>query len=276
MSTRTSIRVRVLALFICACLWLAFGATAGAEPTGEEVMLKMDQRDEGRDQVSKSLQRLINSRGQERKRDNIYIRKQYKGKDGFDTKTIIFIQSPPQVKGTSFMTWSYMEDNKDSDQWLYLPALRKVRRISAGEKEDSFMGTDFTYDDMGDRKVEEDEHKLLKSEILEGKDCFVVRSIPREKDYIYSKKITWIIKDEWIPLKVEYYDRKKRHLKTLTYSGWKKVKGVWVFGRMEMANHQTKHRTVLTMSDTMVNVGVGEDTFNKRTLKKGLRKSYFK
>jgi hypothetical protein len=239
-------------------------------------MLKLDQRDEGQDQVSRSLQILINRRGQERKRSSIYIKKNYKGQDGFDTKTVIFILSPPQVKGTAFMNWSYLQDDKDDDQWLYLPALRKVRRLSASEKEDSFMGTDFTYDDMGDRKVEEDLHKLLRSETLDGKECYVVESVPKKKGYMYSKKETWVVRDEWIPLRVEYYDRKKRHLKTLTYGGWKELKGVWVVGRMEMANHQTKHRTVLTMSDTVVNAGVDENTFRERALKKGPRKSYFK
>ncbi len=266
-------------IFICliGLILLCSGASlALAGPTGEEVMLKLDQRDEGQDQVSRSLQILINRRGQERKRSSIYIKKNYKGQEGFDTKTVIFILSPPQVKGTAFMSWSYLQDDKDDDQWLYLPALRKVRRLSASEKEDSFMGTDFTYDDMGDRKVEEDLHKLLRSETLDGKECYVVESVPKKKGYMYSKKETWVVRDEWIPLRVEYYDRKKRHLKTLTYGGWKELKGVWVVGRMEMANHQTKHRTVLTMSDTVVNAGVDENTFRERALKKGPRKSYFK
>ena len=276
MTGKTNKSINILGGLIGLTLFFSGVSLALAEPTGKEVMLKMDERDEGRDQVSRSLQILINRRGQERKRSSIYIRKNYKGQKGLDTKTVIFILSPPQVKGTAFMNWSYLQDDKDDNQWLYLPALRKVRRLSASEKEDSFMGTDFTYDDMGDRKVEEDVHKLLKVETLDGKECYVVESVPGKKGYMYSKKDTWVVKDEWIPLKVEYYDRKKRHLKTLTHSGWRKLKGVWMVGRMEMANHQTKHRTVLTMSDTVVNAGVDENTFRERTLKKGLRKSYFK
>ena len=252
---------------------ILFGQEAS---TGQQIMQYVDDRDEGDDQVSLSIQRLINERGQERRRESIYIKRQYKGKNDFDTKLFILIQSPPRIKGTSFLNWSYEKEDKDDDQWLYLPALRKVRRISASDKEDAFMGTDFTYDDMGDRKVEEDTHTLLRSEVLEERDCYVVESVPVQKDYIYSKKITWVVKGEWIPLKVEYYDRKGKHLKTLTYSEWKRIDGIWSVGRMEMSNHQTGHRTILEIQKAKYNVDVPDDTFTTRTLQKGVRQSYFK
>ncbi len=265
----------LFALLLLTGCFLCWTTSAHADPSGEEIMKNVDQRDEGQDQVSMSKQRLINSRGQERKRDSIYIKKNYKGKDGIDEKIIIFIQSPPQVKGTAFLNWSYVEKGKDDDQWLYLPALRKVRRLSASDKEDSFMGTDLTYDDMGDRQVEEDVHKLLRSESLNGKDCYVVESVPKDKNYMYSKKVSWIIKNEWLPVKVEFYDRKGRHLKTQTFDGWKKVNGVWVIGKLEMANHQTGHRTVMPIEQVKVNVGVSDDMFTERMLTKGLRKKFF-
>lgn len=267
--------IRLLTMVILALGVMIPGPTEAGEPTGPEIMTNLDQRDEGQDQVSRSVQSLINHRGQVRQRNNLYLRKNYKGKNGLDTKTLIFISSPARVKGTAFMNWSYLDSAKDDDQWLYLPALRKVRRLSASEKEDSFMGTDFTYDDMGDRKVEEDNHKLIGSERIEGQDCFKVESTPKDPKYMYSKKVTWVVKGEWIPLKVDYYDRKKRHLKTLTYGGWKKIEGVWVTSRMEMANHLTKHRTLLEMPETRVNVGLDEKIFSARSLKKGLRKKFF-
>lgn len=153
---------------------------------------------------------------------------------------ITFFESPPDVKGTGFLSWSYVDEDKDDDQWLYLPALRKVRRIAASNKGDSFMGSDFTYDDMGERKVEEDNHTLLKSENLKDTDCYVVESVPKKKGYIYSKKITWVYKANLIPIKVDYYDRKGRFLKTLE-TEWQKVGGIWglVAGRNEKSLDRT-------------------------------------
>jgi outer membrane lipoprotein-sorting protein len=248
---------------------------AAGEPTGTEIMKNADERDAGDDMVNKSLQRLINKRGQERKRDSIYVTKDYRGKDGFDDKTLVFIESPAQVKGTGMLMWSYMDGAKDDDQWLYLPALRKVRRLSTSDKEDSFMGTDFTYDDMGDRKVEEDSHKLVKTETIKGRTYYVVESTPKDKNYMYSKRLSWVLKGEWLPVKVDFYDRKARHLKTLTWTGWKKMKGIWIVGKMEMKNHQTGHRTILEMSETKINVGVKDQVFTDRTLERGLREQFF-
>jgi outer membrane lipoprotein-sorting protein len=275
MPHRAAKTTSIMLTLCCSFLLHPAASFSKANPTGKEIMEKVDQRDEGEDQVSRSVQQLINDRGQKRLRDSIRIKKNYKGKNGFDAKTIIFMKSPPQVKGTAVLMWSYLKKDKDDDQWLYLPALRKVRRLSASDKEDSFMGTDFTYDDMGDRKVKEDRHRLLKSEVLKGKDCYVVVSVPKDKGYMYSKKVSWIVKGKWLPLKVEFYDRKKRRLKTQTFSRWKKIKAVWTVGKIEMSNHLTGHRTILDTKQVKVNVGVPDATFKERTLKKGLRKAYF-
>ena len=196
--------------------------------SGLEIMTRIDERDDGDDQTSTATFQLINKRGQTRKRNTVRTWKDYDGKDGFDTKMITFFESPPDVKGTGFLSWSYLEEDKDDNQWLYLPALRKTKRISASNKGDSFMGTDFTYDDMGDRKVNEDTHKLLKTEALNNAPCYVVESIPKEDRYIYSKKITWVDQANWLPFKVEYYDRKDRLLKTLT-TEWHQVDKIWTW-----------------------------------------------
>lgn len=182
---------------------------------------------------------------------------------------VTFFQSPPDVKGTGFLSWSYADDSKDDDQWLFLPALRKVRRISAGNKNDYFMGSDFTYDDMGERKVSEDTHKRVKSEVLNGVDCWVVESLPKKRG-MYSKRLTWVEKTNWLIQKVDYYDRKDRHLKTL-YMTWQKVKGLWTWKRGEMKNHLTKHATLIDITDVRVNTGVKNRAFTERTLKRGLK-----
>ncbi len=235
--------------------------------TGLEIMKNEDNRDRGKDMTSKSVFTLINKRGQKRIRNTTYYWKDYKGKDGFDEKSFIFFNSPPEVEGTGFLNWSYIDIDKDDDQWLYLPALRKIKRISGSDTEDSFMGTDFTFDDMGDRHVEEDDHTLLRNETYEGKDCYVVQSIPKEKNYIYSKKIIWVDTKEWIPYKIEFYDRKARLMKILLFK-WTKIQGIWVSTLLEMANVQTGHRTTIEVSDIKINVGLKDSFFAKRTLRR--------
>jgi outer membrane lipoprotein-sorting protein len=234
--------------------------------TGLEVIVNEDERDRGKDVTSTSVFRLINKRGQQRIRNTVYYWKDWYGRDGFDEKTIIFFNSPPEVEGTGFLNWSYMDINKDDDQWLYLPALRKIKRISGSDKEDSFMGTDFTFDDMGDRQVEEDVHKLVREEKYQNSQCYVVESIPKEKKYIYSKKMVWVDKQEWIIHKVEFYDRKARHMKTLLIE-WIKVQGIWARKLMHMSNVQTGHQTFIEIDNIKINTGLGEDYFTKRTLR---------
>ena len=243
----------------------------GEEISGLEIMTQVDQREDGDDQVSRAVFELINKRGQKRVRDTIRLWKDYEGKESFDTKMITFFESPPDVKGTGFLSWSYWDEDKDDDQWLYLPALRKVRRIAAGNKGDYFMGTDFTYDDMGERKVEEDRHTLVRSEIYNNADCYVVESVSKNKGYIYSKKLSWVNKKQWIPLKVDYYDRKDKLLKTLQMD-WQLISDIWTWKKAEMANHQTGHRTTIEISEIAINVGLEDGDFMERGLKRGYRK----
>ncbi|MBQ9212399.1 MAG: outer membrane lipoprotein-sorting protein [Bacteroidales bacterium] len=190
---------------------------------------------------------------------------------GEDTKTMMFFTYPGDVKGTGFLTWNYDEIGKDDDKWLYMPALKKTRRISgSSSKTDYFMGTDFTYDDMGDRNVDEDEHKLLREENLEGFDCYVVESVPKDKREIYSKKISWIRKDCFMGIKVEFYDKLGKLHRVLNVSDIKKIQGYWTRSKMVMENVQTKHKTILTFSDMKYDLKIDQEMFNVTKLEKGL------
>jgi outer membrane lipoprotein-sorting protein len=264
--TTNMIKAIFTLLFVFPPVVSTLGAT---EITGLEIMTKVDQRDDGDDQNATATYTLMNKRGQKRVRDTIRLWKDYSGKDGFDAKMIVFFNSPPDVKGTGFMSWSYWDDERDDDQWLYLPALRKVRRIASSNKGDYFMGTDFTYDDMGERKVKEDEHALIKSEVYENVDCYVVESKPKKKGYIYSKKISWVDKQKWIVVRVDYYDRKHKFLKTLK-TDWQLVQGIWTWEKAVMANSQTGHSTIIETKDVKMNTNIKDEDFVERTLKRGL------
>jgi len=255
----TLLLINFLPIFLC--------FSPAQELSGLQIMVNEDTREDGDDQTSGSIFHLINKRGQKRIRDTVRRWKDCDGKDGFDEKTIIFFQSPPEVEGTGFLNWSYIDITKDDDQWLYLPALRKIKRISASDKEDSFMGTDFTFDDMGDRQVEEDAHKRIGQETFENKKCYLIESTPKERNYMYSKKLVWVVDGEWIIPKVEFYDRKGRLLKHL-HVKWHKVQGMWTWEGCVMKNVQTGHQTDIEVKDTKFNLGFKDTLFTQRTLRR--------
>ena len=234
--------------------------------SGRTIMKMVKDRDDGETRYSEMTIKLINKRGRERVRKL----KSHSMDIGPDKKTIMFFQYPGDVKGTGFLTWDYDEIGKEDDKWLYLPAMKKTRRISGSSaKKDYFMGTDFTYDDMGSRNVDEDEHKLLREEELQGHKCWVVESLPKDKRDIYSKKISWIRQDCNVALKVEYYDKLGKLHRQLILSEINKVDGFWIAQKLHMTNVQSKHQTILTIENPKYDIDVNESKFTVTVLEKG-------
>jgi outer membrane lipoprotein-sorting protein len=252
-------------IFLLYLFIISSSSLMAQELTGHQIMVNEDTREDGDDQTSRGTFHLINKKGQKRVRKTKRMWKDYDGKEGFKEKDIIIFESPQDIDGTGFLNWSYTDITKDDDQWLYLPGLRKVRRIPASDKEDSFVGTDFTFDDMGEREVEEDTHKLITKEVFEDRNCFVVESIPKEKGYIYSKKLIWIVDGEWIVPKIEFYDKKGKFLKEL-HIKWQKVQDIWAWQELLMKNTQTGHQTTIEASDIKFNKGLTDTFFTQRTL----------
>ena len=183
----------------------------------------------------------------------------------------MFFISPADVRISSFMNWSYDEEGKDDDQWIYLPALKKVKRISSDSKSDYFMGSDFTYDDLGDRHPTDDIHKILREEKVNGEDCYVVESTPKDEEYMYSKTITWIIKDKWIGLMKDFYDEDGEHLKTLSIKSYDKINGYWIITHSQMKNVQKDHTTDMKLDNIKVDSGIASNKFTERMMKRGIK-----
>jgi len=261
--------IRRLVLFLLVAVLVSLPALASAqtEPTALEVMQKVYNRPTGNDMKATLTMTLINSNGDERVREI----KQYIKDFGDVEKKIMFFVRPADVRNTSFMNWSYDDPNRDDDQWIYLPALKRVKRISSDSKGDYFMGSDFTYDDLGDRKPEEDTHKILREETLNGEHCYVIESIPKDEDYMYSRTVTWIVKDKWIGLKKEFYDEDGDYLKTLEIKKYEKIKGYWIITETEMHNVQKNHTTRMTLSDVVIDSGIKDNMFTERMMKRGLK-----
>ncbi len=247
-------------------LMSATGLMAQGQITGLEVMEKVYNRPQPTDMEATLTMTLINSNGDKRVREI----KQYIRDFGKVEKRIMFFLKPADVRNTSFMNWSYDDPNRDDEQWIYLPALKKIKRISSDSKGDYFMGSDFTYDDLGDRKPAEDNHKILREEKYKGEDCYVIESTPKDPDYMYSKTITWVAKGKWIGLKREFYDEDGDYLKTLTVEKYENIKGYWILEKVKMDNVQKKHQTIMELKDIKVNTGIPARMFTERMMKRGI------
>ncbi len=257
--------LKIAAIFFSVLFFVNSSAFA-QKITGLQIIENVYNRPVGNDMTADLQMTLINSSGGERVRKI----KQYVRDFGKVEKKIMFFVSPADIKNTSFMNWSYDEDGKDDDQWIYLPALKKTKRISSDSKSDYFMGSDFTYDDLGDRKPTDDTHKLLREEKLNGEDCYVVESIPKDEDYMYSKTITWIIKDKWVGVKKDFYDEDGEFLKTLTVNKYEKIKGFLIVTDTEMNNVQKNHKTIMELKNVKINTGISKSKFTERMMTRGI------
>ena len=197
----------------------------------------------GDDMKAKVLMELINKNGQKRIRELTMLRKDYE--EGGNQKYFMYFHQPADVKDTTFMVYKYPD--KDDDRWLFIPAINLVKRIAANDKYSSFVGSDFTYEDVSGRKPEEDTHTLLRKDILDGKDCYVIESIPKSASE-YTKRISWIDATDFLPLNEEFYDKQ--------------------ITKRVMKNTKTGHRSEATFEDVEYNLGIGDDIFSERYLRK--------
>lgn len=255
-------------------LALALGA-AQAQPSGEEIVQQCDLNTNiGQDSRSTLTMTLRDSGGNEQK--NVYKRYwiDHKGKDQIVDKMMLFTQYPPDAAGTAFMRWGYVPGaGKNAEQWLYLPSLNTLRRVSVRDPGDSFLGSDLTYQDISYRGLDEDTHKLLREDKADGVDYYVVESVPREKKPLYGKKIAWYQKtDNWSECRkrrVEYYDTQDSLIKTETLK-WQKVGDAWLWDEVHVDNGRTGHSSVFKVTDPEVNVGLDDKLFSERSLRRGV------
>lgn len=270
-TTITMITGIVLAAIALSGIFAAAVSAELPDIDARQVAVNVDERDDGDDETTDMEMTLINKNGQERVRKVMTYRKDY----GEDSHSVMFFLEPADVKDTGFLTWNYDDESKDDDQWLYLPALKKVRRISSSGKADYFMGTDFTYSDMGDRDVDDYTYKHLGTEVIDGIECYHIESIPKDKDVIketgYSRGEMWVRPDIWIMVKAKFYDKKGEFLKELSTGDVEEIDGIWTIKKMHMVNEQKNHQTIFQFSNISYNTGLDDDIFSQRRLTKGVK-----
>ncbi|PIE70695.1 MAG: outer membrane lipoprotein-sorting protein [Deltaproteobacteria bacterium] len=254
---------RVLCTVLLVFFLPAF-VSADAAPTGREIMTWVDDRPDGDDRHAIMKMTLINKRGRQRVRELESFSKD----EGRDRKSVMVFKSPADVKGTAFLSWNYDDPQKEDDKWLYMPALRKVRRISGASRNEYFMGSDFTYDDMGDRNVDEDTHTLLGEAVIDGHNCWKVASVPVDPEDMYTRKIFWVDQESLLVLKGEYYD-KDGLLKNYRVHAFEQQDGIWSILRSEMDNVSRNHKTLMETHSIRYNTGLKDQLFKVSTIQRG-------
>ena len=241
--------------------------------SGREIMEKVNARDEGDRSKGEMELILLDKKGKKR----IRKLKTFGGKKGKNTLSLMFFLSPADVKNTGFLTYDYNESGKDDDQWLYLPALRKTKRIAAGDKSGSFMGSDLNYSDMTTPDLDLYDYTLMKETEVRGKKVWQIKAVPKNKDEAeksgYSKSVIFIRQDNYVMIRAVRWVHKKRRNKYLDVKKMEKIDGIWVSTEMHVTTKtgkKTLHKTILKQNNIRFNQNeVNADLFTVRRLEKG-------
>ncbi len=245
---------------------LALAALAQTpEEQGLAIATEADLRDKGYGDSTATMKMVLrNKQGDESTRE---VRVRTLEIEGDGDKSMSIFDSPADVKGTAFLTFSHV--NTPDDQWLYLPALKRVKRIASKNKSGPFMGSEFAYEDISSDEVEKYTYKYLRDEALDGTDTFVIERDPVDKNSGYTRQVVWLDKAEYRPQKIDYYDRKNDHLKTLTFHEYRQyLDKYWRAMRYEMVNHQTGKSTTLLWEEYNFRTGLRDRDFDKNSLKR--------
>lgn len=252
-------------LAICVISFLTPNVFADMAKKGKEIAIKADQKDSGYgNQVANVKMILKNKEGKTSSREMRIKTLEVKG-DG--DKSLTIFDTPKDVQGTAFLSFSHAL--KADDQWLYLPALKRVKRISSNNKSGPFMGSEFAYEDIASQEVDKYTYKYIKSDLVVGVNGHIIERYPQYENSGYTKQIVWIDDPELRVHKIEFYDRKGELLKTLTNEGYKKYSnGKWRPDVMKMVNHQTGKETSLEWSSYKFNQKLSARDFDKNALKR--------
>lgn len=267
--------VNIILLSFLAILVLA-GPSMADDPEARAIMEKVDLREDGDRSVSDMQMVLINKHGKKRTRS---IRS-YGIDRGEDHLSLMFFLTPADVASTGFLTHDYDIPEQEDDQWLFLPALNKTKRIASGDKSGSFMGSDFSYSDMTSRRLEDYNYsfheKQPEAEVY-GNKVWVINVVPKtesiSKETGYKRTIAFIRQDNHVIIRAIYFPRDANTIKYYDVKKLEQIDGIWTGTEIHMTTKkgkQTAHKTILTFSNVKYNQdSVNEDFFTIRRLEKG-------
>ncbi len=255
----------VLTLGAVAAAPTAWTAASGAQAKGLEIAKETDRRDTGWGDWRAEVEMVLkNAQGQTSQR-KMKMRSLEFTADG--DKTIIVFAWPKDIDGTALLTITHKTG--DDDQWLFLPALKRIKRISSSNKSGSFVGSEFAFEDLSSQEVEKYKYKFLREEPCGSLTCFVTERIPVSENSGYTRQVVWTDKTEYRVHKIVFYDRKSSKFKTLTFSGYKQYLGkFWRADKLTMVNHQSGKSTVLAWKNYKFRTGLQDRDFNRNSLKR--------
>ena len=256
-------------IFLAILAWAGEPSAGRADSSAEEAGLKIAtealERQKGFGNFTASLtMTLRNKQGRESQRD---LRLKVIEVEGDGDRTMFVFDRPRDVKGTAFLVHAHKDE--PDDQWLYLPALKRVKRISSSKQSGSFMGSEFSYEDMGAVAVEKFTHRYLRDESCGDLECTVLERIPLSRDSGYSRQLVWLDREELRTLQIQFFDRRDERLKTMVVEGYEKyLDRYWRGNKITMTNHLTGKSTVLRWSDYEFGTDLDIGDFTRTALKR--------
>ena len=232
--------------------------------SASEIVRKAREKQFPKNSVSELTMVLVNKRGNERVRKLQPKRKDY---GNGEAKSVAYFLSPADVKGTAFLVWEHAD--QPNDVFIYLPALKKIRRIASEQKHQSFMGSDFSYADMENQDVDNAVHRILSEEDLKGEPCWVIESIPKpDSDSEYGKLISWVDKATFIPRKVEFADKKGRPYKVMEVLRTGPVGDEFLPLDFSMEDVQKNHKTEIILDKIELGQDISDNEFTHRAIQR--------
>ena len=257
------IRKVIVIMAVCCILTLPIPAFAGMSAY-DIVKKSEDLLDQAKDSKVEMTMTLESKKGEKRERTlSAFTRREGANK----SKSIIFFNSPSDVKGTSFLVWT--DENKQDKQWLYLPALQRVRQIGSSGKGESFMGTELTFFDMGSQDVNDYTYTLVKEENVSNEMCYVIKAVPKKVEF-YNAITIWIRKINYIPIKADFYDTKGQYLKQGLFMNVKNIKGINTPTHIEIYNEQNGRKTIIDLNNILYDSGLKDNIFTERFMTRGM------
>lgn len=257
-------RACAIAIF-CGLSFYAAIVLAG-DITGRGIMERVRDADSSQDR-SITATMLIERGNQKLMRKLSITGKKY----GEDERSLTRFFEPADVRDTQFLSWTYEDTSKDDDLWVFFPSENLVRRISGGGKKGSFMRSDFANEDIEPRAVDDDTHKFIERTTLNGRDAYLVESVPipeKAKDSSYAKRKIWVDQETMVVLQVEFFDKRDRLLKRLTQGELKQIDGIWVATKLIMETPRKNSRTLMQYSQIRYNTGLADNVFEQSSLKR--------
>lgn len=234
---------------------------------GREVFVQWDERrNEGFDDfTSRQIMVLRNEHGEESRR--VMRQSVLNGAEGEGDKVLIVFEEPKDVRGTALLTHGHI--GRDDDQWLYLPTIKRVKRISGATQAGSFLGSEFAYEDLKPQEVEDYTYAYLGEDTIDGRPMHKVERRPVDEDSGYTRQVTWLDKEAYRLQKVDFYDRKNVLLKTMTLDDYRSyLDGVWREHEVTVINHQTGKSTDLSIDDYRFDTGLAASDFTRTSLRR--------